>query len=64
MKKPLWRTEKVAGELRRPPLPTFAFEDEIDGSGKPDLEEFMPLENDDPLDPDYMDTTITIKADG
>ena len=49
------------GALERPPLPTFEYEAEIDGSGQC-VEEFMLLGDADPLDPDYMDTTIAIKA--
>jgi len=61
VKKPLWRTDKVLGSLERPPLPTFEYDSEIDGTGNC-YEEFMPIGDDDPLDPDYMDTTIAIKA--
>jgi large subunit ribosomal protein L3 len=61
VKKPLWRTDQVMGALERPPLPTFSYEAEIDGSGQC-VEEFMPMGDADPLDPDYMDTTIAIKA--
>lgn len=61
VKKPLWRTDKVVGALERPPLPTFEFDSEIDGTGEC-YEEFMPFGDEDPLDPDYMDTTIAIKA--
>ena len=61
VKKPLWRTDKVTGSLERPPLPTFEYDSEIDGAGTC-YEEFMPIGDEDPLDPDYMDTTIAIKA--
>jgi len=61
VKKPLWRTDKVLGSLERPPLPTFDYDPEIDGTGECH-EEFMPFGDEDPLDPDYMDTTIAIKA--
>jgi large subunit ribosomal protein L3 len=61
VKKPLWRTDMVIGSLERPPLPTFDYDPEIDGSGI-SLEELMPLQDDDPLDPDYMDTTVALKA--
>jgi large subunit ribosomal protein L3 len=62
VKKPLWRTKQmVLGDLERPPLPTFEFDAAIDGSGET-IEEFMPLGVDDPMDPDYMDTTTVIKA--
>ncbi len=47
--------------LQRPPLPTFEFAAEIDGTGLC-YEEFMPLGDEDPLDPDYMDSTIEIKS--
>lgn len=61
VKKPLWRTDKVLGSIERPPLPSFEYDPEIDGTGTC-YEEFMPLGDEDPLDPDYMDTTIAIKA--
>lgn len=61
VKKPLWRTDKVLGSLERPPLPSFEYDPEIDGTGVC-YEEFMPFGDEDPLDPDYMDTTIAIKA--
>lgn len=61
VKKPLWRTDQTLGNLERPPLPTFEYDSEIDGNGVC-YEEFMPRQDDDPLDPDYMDTTIAIKA--
>jgi hypothetical protein len=61
VKRPLWRTDKVLGGLERPPLPTFQYVPDIDGAGQA-FEEFMPLGEEDPLDPDYMDTTIAIKA--
>jgi large subunit ribosomal protein L3 len=63
VKKPLWRTDKVLGSLERPPLPSFEYDSEIDGTGLC-YEEFMPLGDVDPLDPDYMDTTVVIKAQG
>ena len=47
--------------LERPPLPTFNYDPDIDGNGQ-SYEEFMPIGDEDPLDPDYMDTTIVIKA--
>lgn len=61
VKKPLWRTDRVAESLVRPPLPTFAYDPDIDGTGICH-EEFMPQEKEDPMHPDYMDTTIVIKA--
>jgi large subunit ribosomal protein L3 len=61
VKKPLWRTDLVMDSLERPPLPTFEYDPEIDGAGVC-YEEFMPLGDEDPLDPDYMDTTVQIKA--
>ena len=61
VKKPLWRTDEVFGSLERPPLPSFEYDPDIDGNGV-SCEEFMPLGDDDPLDPDYMDSTIDIKA--
>lgn len=61
IKKPLWRTDQVEGSLERPPLPSFQYDPNIDGTGIC-YEEFMPYGDEDPLDPDYMDTTIAIKA--
>ena len=62
VKKPLWRTTgMVLDDLKRPPLPTFDYDPTIDGTGVK-YEEFMPLGNDDPFDPDYMDTTTVIKS--
>jgi large subunit ribosomal protein L3 len=61
VKKPLWRTDMVMDSLERPPLPTFEYDREIDGNGTC-FEEFMPQGDVDPLDRDYMDTTIAIKA--
>lgn len=61
IKKPLWRTDQVLDSLERPPLPTFEYDPSIDGIGQC-YEEFMPLGDEDPLDPDYMDSTIEIKA--
>jgi large subunit ribosomal protein L3 len=52
VKKPLWRTEHVIGAIDRPPLPSFQFDEEIDGCSLPGHEEFMPLPNIDPLSPD------------
>ena len=53
-KAPLWKTDKVQpnadGEIPdRPPLPTFDFDPNIDGSGEAGYEEIMPLEQKDPL---------------
>ena len=50
VKKPLWRTEKVLGQVEKPPLPTFEY-DEFDGSGNPGHEEIMPMPAKDPLLP-------------
>merc|ERR1739844_632396 len=51
VKKPLFGTEKVEGEVKFPPLPTFEYEDEIDGSGQPGFEIMMPQQKNDPFDP-------------
>ncbi|GKY91653.1 hypothetical protein MPSEU_000137200 [Mayamaea pseudoterrestris] len=51
VKKPLWRTGHVLGGLERPPLPSFEFEEEIDGCGTAGHEEWMPLPDFDPLSP-------------
>lgn len=52
VKRPLWNTEKVAGELDRPPLPTFEYEEGVDGNGEAGHELFMPLSNRDPFGDD------------
>jgi len=56
-KRPLWKTEKVLGGALKPPLPTFEYDETIDGTGKPDFEEFMPLPQFDPTDPDFKELT-------
>mmetsp|Transcript_14183 Transcript_14183/g.39255 ORF Transcript_14183/g.39255 Transcript_14183/m.39255 type:complete len:443 (-) Transcript_14183:109-1437(-) len=60
VKKPLWKTQKVQANEDgnapdRPPLPTFEFDESIDGCGDPGFEEVCPLDEKDPLnfDPDY-----------
>jgi large subunit ribosomal protein L3 len=63
VKKPLWRTNRVMGELERPPLPTFEYDLAIDGSNEPGYEEFKPMEDKDPLDPDYNDSVVALKAE-
>jgi large subunit ribosomal protein L3 len=55
VKKPLWRTDKVVGSIDRPPLPTFEFDDSVDGCGQGGHEVFMPLSQRDPLVPDLED---------
>lgn len=52
VKKPLWLTDKVAGKVDRPPLPTFAYDPAIDGTGLPGFDEFMPMPEKDPFIPD------------
>jgi len=67
VKKPLWNTDLVEGSLDRPPLPTYDYSqdglegedvegDIIDGSGVLGYEVFMPIGDEDPLDPDYRNT--------
>lgn len=51
VKKPLFGTAKVEGETIFPPLPTFEYEDGVDGSGKPGFEVMMPQQEEDPFDP-------------
>jgi len=53
VKKPLFGTEKCEGgkESSAPPLPTFEYEEGIDGSGEVGHEVVMPLRGDDPFDP-------------
>lgn len=59
VKKPLWRTDKVLDQLDRPPVPTFEFDESIDGSGEPGHEVFMPLPDIDPLNPELNDNDAT-----
>jgi large subunit ribosomal protein L3 len=49
VRKPLWKTEHVIDKVDRPPLPTYATDPTIDGSGEPGHEVFMPLPERDPL---------------
>lgn len=51
VKKPLWGSQKVEDELKLPPLPTFEYEEGIDGAGEKH-EQFMPLPLQDPFSPD------------
>jgi large subunit ribosomal protein L3 len=55
VKKPLWRTDKVLDGVDRPPLPTFEFDESIDGCGQGGHEAFMPIPQKDPLAPDVED---------
>lgn len=51
VKKPLFGTEKVEGEAKFPPLPTFEYEEGVDGCGEGGFEIMMPQQKDDPFDP-------------
>lgn len=51
VKKPLFGTEKVEGEVKFPPLPTFEFEEGVDGCGEGGFEVMMPQQKIDPFDP-------------
>lgn len=51
VKKPLFGTEKVEGEVKFPPLPTFKYEEGIDGSGQAGFDMNMPQQKADPFDP-------------
>jgi large subunit ribosomal protein L3 len=51
VKRPLFGTSKVQDESIFPPLPTFDFEDGIDGSGQGGYEVMMPQQDIDPFDP-------------
>jgi hypothetical protein len=51
VKKPLFGTGKVEEEVKFPPLPTFEFEEEIDGCGEAGFEVFMPRTAIDPFAP-------------
>lgn len=52
IKKPLWGTSKVLDQMDRPPLPTFDYDQEVDGSGQAGHELFMPLSKQDPFGDD------------
>lgn len=58
VKRPLWRTDKVLEKVDRPPVPTFEFDDAIDGSGQAGHEVFMPLPDRDPLLPDGDEVAV------
>jgi len=53
VKKPLFGTDKIEGgaEVNKPPLPTFAYEEGVDGCGKEGFEVMMPPSTVDPLAP-------------
>ena len=51
IKKPLFGTDKVRGEVRFPPLPTFDYETTVDGTGQAGHELMMPQQVMDPFDP-------------
>jgi len=51
VKKPLWKTPHVQEEIRLPPLPTFEYDETIDGTGTK-YEERMPTPQKDPFVPD------------
>jgi large subunit ribosomal protein L3 len=55
VKKPLWRTDKVLDGIDRPPLPTFEFDESVDGCGQGGHEAYMPIPQKDPLAPDAED---------
>ena len=77
VKKPLWNTDMVEGALDRPPLPTYDYSQDVldgegeevdgsavvDGSGVLGYEVFMPIGDEDPLDPDYRNTLTTLPMD-
>jgi large subunit ribosomal protein L3 len=52
VKRPLWGTDLVKDGMERPPVPTFAYDPEVDGCGLGGHEVFMPLTDADPLAPD------------
>jgi large subunit ribosomal protein L3 len=52
VKRPLWGTDLVQGRLERPPVPTLAYDPDVDGCGRGGHEAFMPLPDADPLAPD------------
>jgi len=74
VKKPLWNTDLVEGKPDRPPLPTYDYSQDlledseeegafIDGSGQKGYELFMPIGDEDPLDPDYRNTLTQLPVD-
>lgn len=58
VKNPLWGTDLIEGgaEVTKPPLPTFAYEEGIDGCGKVGFEQFMPVSDNDPYLPRDVET--------
>jgi large subunit ribosomal protein L3 len=52
VKRPLWNTLHVPDKQDRPPLPTFPYDNSVDGCGAPGHEVFMPLPDSDPFAPD------------
>ena len=57
VKKPLWGTDLIDGgkDCKRPPLPTFDYEEGIDGSGQSGFEAFMPIPEKNPLVPNDIE---------
>jgi len=51
VKKPLFGTQKVEDAAIFPPLPTFDYDEDVDGSGKGGHEVMMPQQEEDPFDP-------------
>lgn len=51
VKKPLFGTEKVEDAAKFPPLPTFEYEEGVDGCGQGGFEVMMPQQKIDPFDP-------------
>jgi len=52
VKRPLFATEKVEDASKFPPLPTFEYEEGVDGSGREGFECMMPLSKIDPFNPE------------
>ena len=52
VKRPLFGTNKIEGgeDVKFPPLPTFEYEEGVDGCGEPGFEVMMPMQEEDPLD--------------
>jgi len=55
VKKPLWKSDKVMDALDRPPLPSFAYDEAIDGCGESGHEAWMPYPDIDPISPELDD---------
>jgi large subunit ribosomal protein L3 len=51
VKRPLWNSNLVLDKVEKPPIPTAKYDPKVDGSGKRGKEVFMPMLQQDPLNP-------------